>query len=221
MAVRKDGMNTKIKLLTAAAEVFAEKGYQHTTVAEIGQRADSNLAAVNYHFGSKDALYVAVWKHAFEEAMEVYPPDGGLDPQADPQEKLQALINSHIHRILDDSRLGYAGKILLQEMSNPTEAIHQVRHDAIQPLLKRTQSIIKELLGSEATDQEVVFCEMSVIHQCLAIGFRKGRFPDHTMKEKFTPDVIGTLVEHITRFSLAGISAVRTNIESRNLQRHL
>ena len=216
MAVRKDGINTKIKLLAAAAEVFAEKGYQNTTVAEIGQRADSNLAAVNYHFGSKDALYVAVWKHAFEEAMEVYPPDGGLDPQAGPEEKLQALIDSHIHRILDDSRLGHAGKILLQEMANPTEVIQQVRHDAIRSLRKRTQGIVKELLGPEATDQEVGFCEMSVIHQCLAIGFRKGRFPDKIIKENFTPDVIDALVEHITRFSLAGISAVRKKIESRN-----
>ena len=220
MAVRKDGINTKMKLLTAAAEVFAKKGYQHTTVAEIGRRANSNLAAVNYHFGSKDALYIAVWKRAFEEAMEVYPSDGGLGPHAHPEEKLHALIKSHIHRILDDGRLGHAGKILLQEMSNPTEAIHQVLHDTIQPLLKRTQNIIKELLGPEATDQEVGFCEMSVIHQSLAIGFRKGKFPEHIIRE-ITPDVIDDLVEHITRFSLAGIAAIRKNIESRNQQNHL
>ena len=216
MAIRKDGIDTKDKLLKAASEVFADKGYQSTTVAEIGRRSGSNVAAVNYHFGSKDALYIAVWKNAFEEALKVYPPDGGLPPEASPEDRLRALIHSHLHRILDDNRLGYAGKILLQEMSNPTEIIHQVLHDVVRPLRERTRDIIKELLGPKPGDQDIGFCEMSVIHQCLAIGFRKGRLLDHVIKKKFTPEVIDALVEHITRFSLAGIAAVRANIESRN-----
>ena len=82
MAVRKDGLDTYKKLLKAASEVFAEKGYRDATIAEICRRAQSNVAAVNYHFGSKDELYIAVWKNAFEEALRIYPPDGGLPPDA-------------------------------------------------------------------------------------------------------------------------------------------
>jgi len=52
MVIRKDGIDTQEKLLKAASEVFAEKGCQNTTVAEIGRRAGSNVAAVNYHFGN-------------------------------------------------------------------------------------------------------------------------------------------------------------------------
>ena len=205
MAIRKDGINTQEKLVKAASEVFAKKGYPNTTVAEIGRRAGSNVAAVNYHFGSKDALYIAVWKHTFEEALEVYPPDGNLPAGATPPERLRALIHSHLHRILDDNRLGHAGKILLREMSNPTEIMRQIRYDVIKPLRERTQGIIKDLLGPQATEQDIMFCEMSVIHQCLAIGFRKERLPDNIMKTRFTPETIDDLVEHITCFSLAGI----------------
>ena len=50
---------------------------------------------------------------------------------------------------------------------------------------------------------------MCVIHQCLAIGFRKGKLPPDILEGRPTQEFIDALVEHITRFSLAGIKAVR------------
>ena len=47
----------KEKLLTAACDIFMEKGFRGTTVAEICACAGTNIAAVNYYFGSKEALY--------------------------------------------------------------------------------------------------------------------------------------------------------------------
>lgn len=102
----------------------------------------------------------------------------------------------------------------MREMSDPTEVIRSVLRDVIRPLHERTRSIIKRLLGPKAGDREIGFCEMSVIHQCLALGFRRGRLPPGIIKGrgKPTPELIDALVEHITCFSLAGIKAVRENI---------
>jgi AcrR family transcriptional regulator len=216
VAIRKDGVQSSEKLLKAAMAVFAEKGYKKTTVAEVCKRAGCNVAAVNYHFRSKEKLYAAVWKNAFEEAMKVYPPDGGLPADAPAEQKLRALIRSHLHRILDDGKLGCSGQILLREMVEPTEVIQQIFHDTIAPLRKRTHEIISELLGPSATQQDLRFCELSVVHQFLAMGFRKSRekrcplFGSHNL----TMDVINQLAEHITLFSLAGIAAVREKTES-------
>jgi len=216
MAVRKDGVDTYNKLLKAASEVFAEKGYRDATIADICRRARSNVAAVNYHFGSKDELYIAVWKNAFEEALRMYPPDGGLPPEAGPEERLRAFHHSILHRILDEGRLGCAGQILLREMADPTEAVQRVHEDVIRPLRQSTRQIIRQLLGPEATEQQVTFCAMSVIHQCLAIGFRRGRgrLPSLFDDSQSRQTTIDALADHITRFSLAGIAAVRDEIES-------
>jgi AcrR family transcriptional regulator len=216
MAVRKDGVDRYNKLFKVASEVFAEKGYRETTVAEICRRAGSNVAAVNYHFSSKDDLYIAVWKNAFEETIRVYPPDGSLSPEATAEERLHALVHSLLHRIMDDGRLGHAGQILLREMSNPTEAIQQVHDDAIRPLRERTEQIIRELLGPKASELQLKFCQLSVIHQCLAMGFRrgKGKLPRLFGRDKLAPGFVDALAEHITRFSLAGIRAVRRDIEA-------
>ena len=82
MAKRKDGQERKALLLEAATKVFAEKGFRDTTVADICEDAHSNTASVNYYYGSKDELYAEVWKKAFHEAIEKYPPDMQLNDDA-------------------------------------------------------------------------------------------------------------------------------------------
>ncbi|MBN2455182.1 MAG: CerR family C-terminal domain-containing protein [Sedimentisphaerales bacterium] len=220
MAIRKDGIESSEKLLKAAMEVFAEKGYRKATVAQICHKAGSNVAAVNYHYGSKDGLYIAVWKNAFEEAMKVYPPDGSLPSDAPAEQKLRALIFSNLHRILDDGRLGCSGQILLREMAEPTEVVRQIFHDVIAPLRERTHKIIRELLGPKASEQDIRFCVLSVVNQCLAMGFRKSRkkLSPFFRADDIKKDVIDQLAEHVTAFSLAGIAAIKKESESKKLQ---
>ena len=59
--------STRERILAAATEIFAAKGYLRTTVREICARAKVNLALVNYHFESKENLYVAVVEKMFEQ----------------------------------------------------------------------------------------------------------------------------------------------------------
>lgn len=76
MSMRKS-ITKKEKLLTAAGDVFVEKGFRDATVAEICDRAEASISAVNYHFGSKEALYQEAWRHSFAESLKNYPMDGG------------------------------------------------------------------------------------------------------------------------------------------------
>jgi AcrR family transcriptional regulator len=55
------GGETKQRILAAALCVFAEQGYNAATLREITSAAGVNIAAVNYHFGSKQALMRAVF----------------------------------------------------------------------------------------------------------------------------------------------------------------
>lgn len=55
------GADTKARLLDVAEELFATQGISNTSLRSITSAADANLASVNYHFGSKDALIKAVF----------------------------------------------------------------------------------------------------------------------------------------------------------------
>ena len=45
---------TRNRLLITASRIFAEKGFQETTIAEICEQAETNIASVNYHFRDKE-----------------------------------------------------------------------------------------------------------------------------------------------------------------------
>jgi len=51
---------TKLRLLEAAEELFADRGFDVVSVRDITGKAEANVAAVNYHFGSRDDLITAV-----------------------------------------------------------------------------------------------------------------------------------------------------------------
>ncbi|GAA2152727.1 TetR/AcrR family transcriptional regulator [Actinomadura napierensis] len=55
------------ELVDAAIALVAERGYHATSVADIGARAGQSRAAVNFHFGSKEALLLAIVRHVVEE----------------------------------------------------------------------------------------------------------------------------------------------------------
>ena len=53
-------LDTKIRLLDAAESLFSHQGFSNTSLRAITTKAKANLAAANYHFGSKEALLTAV-----------------------------------------------------------------------------------------------------------------------------------------------------------------
>ena len=58
---------TRTRLLHAAVKLFAAQGYEATSVRQVCERADANVAAVGYHFGGKSGLYDAAIDFAREE----------------------------------------------------------------------------------------------------------------------------------------------------------
>ena len=56
------GEQTMTQLLNAARKLFAERGFTRTSVRDIANEAGSNVAAVNYHFGNKQNLYLEVFR---------------------------------------------------------------------------------------------------------------------------------------------------------------
>src|SRR3990170_6104794 len=90
---------TESRLLEAAGEIFAEVGYRAATVRQICEKAGANIAAVNYHFGDKEGLYMAVLRSVPDAHAEKYPAAHGLKPGASAAQKLSAYIQSLLHRV--------------------------------------------------------------------------------------------------------------------------
>lgn len=208
---RCDGEQTRKKLLVAAGRVFAEKGYRDATTAEICRRAGANIAAIHYHFRSKAHLYVEACRYVFEQSIAAYPPDGGVPADAPVEQRLRGQILSLVRRVKDPDSIGF--DIVQKEMANPTGLLSGVMRRFIDPLQQQFIDIVRELLGPEATAQEVQLCAMSVHVQCLKPTIRerhRKRAFGGGRPSRLMPAVeVDTLVDHILRFSLAGIRGMQ------------
>ena len=66
-ARRRDAAATREALLAAGTQLFAERGYDGVPVAVIAQKAGVNKAMINYHFGGKRKLYLAIVSATFAD----------------------------------------------------------------------------------------------------------------------------------------------------------
>jgi len=207
MAKREDGRETRNRLLEAACEVFAEKGYHAAKVADICRRAGANVAAVNYYFGDKAALYTEAWQETFKKFAGPKPPDSMI---TSPEEQLQIYIHSLIQNFTEQSDQGQFTRLYLMELANPTGLIHDIWHDLIEPRRQIVIEIIRKIMGTKATDETVLFCEMSIINQCRVLLTVRRSDLEYLLGQSLSPELIKRMADHITRFSLAGIKAVAT-----------
>lgn len=202
MAQRKDGKKTRALLLNAACEIFGKKGFRDAKVTEICRQAGTNVAAVNYHFGSKAALYVEAWREALERDVVPDPPESETDP---PEARLRERVYLMLQKFCDQGSRGQFIRLYLMELANPTGLIDESWRRLIEPKRLQFQKLLRELLGPAASEEAVLLCELSILNQCRGFIILRRNDLEYFLKRPLTPEAIRQMADHITRFSLAGI----------------
>lgn len=204
MTKRKDGKETRLKLLNTACVVFAQKGYRDAKVAEICKQAGVNVASVNYYFGDKNNLYKEVWQHALDNHEEpVFPESGALSPQ----DRLRIFVQTIIRNFTRKGEVEPFSRLYMMEMVNPTGLIQDAWHQTIEPRRRKLHAIIRDIVGPEAEELRIRFCELSIINQCRLFVTIKRSDLEYMLGEPLGAELIERLAVHITDFSLAGITA--------------
>jgi AcrR family transcriptional regulator len=192
------------RLLEAAGEVFAEKGFTRATVREICARAGVNVAAVNYHFGDKEGLYRRTLLEAHRECNLKTPPDGGVPAGAPAEARLRGFIQAFMERLLSPDRPQWLARLMGREMVEPTGLIDELAREGMRPLLELLKSIVRELLGAGATEERVQLSALSIVGQCV---FYRHCAPVIRAMEKHGAALPGIekLAQHIFAFSRAAL----------------
>jgi len=208
MPYREDGKETRNKILDAACEIFAEKGYPSAKIADICRCAGANIASVNYYFGDKATLYIEAWRETFEKYSKLRLP---VDMNKPPEVQLRGYIHSLMRNFADEGAQGQFTRLYLTELAHPTGLIHNLWHDLVEPKRQILLDIIRKIAGKEAPDEAILFCEMSVISQCRALLTVRRDDLEYLLGQPLSPGLIKRLADHITQFSLAGIKAIGGN----------
>lgn len=199
---RENGDITKAKIIEAAGRLFAERGFADTTSKEICEAAGVNVTAVNYHFCSREGVYLAVIK-----AMHNYlaSPDSLLrldESDLTPKEKLGRIVDSLVAVILSGAT--WQTRLWAREIISPSAiTTDYLRHHGM-PLLTTVKKVLAEVTGMPPDSPEIGFCHlqfMSPIMVLLILGRRAS--PHHTIYS-FDRE---TIAANMKEFAFAGLDA--------------
>ena len=196
---------TREKLLDAAGQVFAERGYHGATIREICRLAGANVASVNYTFGDKLGLYTEVLRQ-YLRAKQTGELMAAIDTAHSPEEKLRRVIRMRLQSLCSGTRPDWGFRIVMHEFSQPTPAMTRVIDEAMRPIYKRALSAVGQILGLPPDHEIIRLCNNSIIGQVLFYTFSQPVLSRLQPDLKLTPQQIERIADHICEFSLAALT---------------
>lgn len=199
--------STCARLLDAAAALFAAHGYASVTIRDICDKADANIAAVNYHFGSKEKLYLAVMDHARQRALSEDPYPAGPPPSGplSAQQRLHRHVRAMFGRAFATGPAGWYMQIVLREMVDPTPALAYALDDNIGPHQRKLEGIVGELMKADPDSEAVKDAAAAII--ATAIFYHSCRPMIEHLRPgfSFNQDSAERLTQMVTQMVLNGI----------------
>ncbi|MBI1917131.1 MAG: CerR family C-terminal domain-containing protein [Planctomycetes bacterium] len=194
---------TRQRLLDAAGPLFAEQGLKATTVRVICDRADMNLAAINYHFRDKKQLYHEAVRHA-AHCCDARVPIPDWPAGTPPERKLRDFVAMFLNRVAVDHEPAWHAQLLMRELTHPTPACAEFVRDFVRPCFEALSGVLRELLPDvpELKRRLVAF---SIVGQCLHYRVARPVIEHLVGAGEFRNYGVDLLAGHITEFSLAAI----------------
>lgn len=192
---------TRTRLLDAAREVFSRHSFQGATVREICRLADANIAAVNYHFGSKDGLLAEALNFAQLAALQ----KANAKATENPGTRLRHFLRDFMVMLLDEENPSSQCQIMARELADPTPALDKIVREAIAPLHAFLGKLVREIAGANVSEAELRRCVYSIVGQCLFYRHSHPVLQRLHPRLRYDRKEIEAIGEHIAEFSLAGI----------------
>jgi AcrR family transcriptional regulator len=202
---RPDGDATRAHLLDTAGRVFAERGFAGTTSKEICARAGTPLASVNYHFGSRDALYEAVLIEAHRQLIGLDDLVALTQGLVGAEAKLRAIV-ANLVRLATSRATPWGFRVMLREMLSPSPAIPVLIEKAVRPKARLMLGLMAERLGLPPEHPAVQRGVMFTVLPCIAMMVAPKEMPARLLPaaakdgDALTGDFVG--------FVMAGLEAL-------------
>ena len=147
---------TRTRILDAAEELFMQHGFEGTSMRLLTAKAGVNLAAVNYHFGSKDALIEAVFRRRLDpmNTERVAALERLENPSA--EDIIRAFVGPSL-RLIEDAKGGGRNfiRLLGRTYTEPAKTIRALIGQMYAPAMQRYKAALERALPQMPPDELV------------------------------------------------------------------
>ena len=189
---------TKALIIDCAGSLIAKYGYAKVTSKSICEKAKVNMAAINYHFGSRAGLYVAVLKEIHDFLINVDELNKLYLSDLSPKEKVEIFIDLFVKSLSNDKN--WYIKILAREIVDPSPFINQILSQETLLKLDIISKIFSEYTKLPVTDLKLYSCILNATSSFIVVFLAHNTFEllPVTYSDK-------DLITHLKRLIFAGL----------------
>ena len=212
----KTKLSTRKRLINATARLFAQHGYNGLTMRSVALEANANLAAANYHFGSKDALVLEMLRERIQPINarrielldEAKARNGKTAPSA--REIFQSLIFPIGEEIARSSKSRWSlAQLVARTFTEPVSFIERMHQRFFSQIAKLYHQELS-LAYPHAPPKEIhwhLHLAVSSMLGALAQHRRLGDFTEGECNEEEVNEMIDRLIRFVTHGFVKGVNA--------------
>jgi AcrR family transcriptional regulator len=189
--------STKARILGAAEEVFATKGFAGASTREIAAKANVNISSLHYHWESKETLYFAVFENIYDRILDLVrramPAEAG-------QPASQSVVDDAVGGIFDY----YADhpnvpKLLVRRLLENEESHVDIERDILQPAWKVFAGWTQAFGGRKLKDVDSQLFMLTVQSVVLLFLLDSRQFTSLLGGSVYTPEVRRRVRAHMIK----------------------
>ena len=196
---------TRQRILKAAERLFADRGYEETSVRAVVAKARVNQAAINYHFGGKDGLYREVLRTAFRALTEEQLAHAQEMKGMTRENALGEFIRHQLHPLAERDELSRHLRIFNWEAVRPTAVYRKLMTEEAAPFMALAIDLMRRFLP-EADQSTLIMAAIWLVGQCSIFVRSAEQLANPPVSLALGEATIERLTKRVSAWALAGLA---------------
>jgi len=196
---------TRERILKAAERLFAERGYDGTSIRTIVAKAKVNQAAINYHFDGKDGLYREVLRTAFRALTEDQLAHGEEIKTMSREAALAEFVRRQLRPLTARDELSRSLRIFNWETVRPTAVFRKLMSEEATPFMGLAVDLIRRFLP-DADHRTLTVAAIWLLGQCSVFVRNREQLAGPPMNLALDADAVEWLTGMISRWTAEGLA---------------
>jgi TetR/AcrR family transcriptional regulator, regulator of cefoperazone and chloramphenicol sensitivity len=197
---------TRQNILKAAIALFAERGYDGTSIRAIVSKARVNQAAINYHFKGKEGLYFEVLKVAFESYLRLDNFDLERLKDMPREEALRSFVHQQLRPLLARDQMSRYIRIFAWENVRPSKVLTNFVSTGAMPFLASATELARRFLPADTSDRDAMCAAISLMGQCSVFVRNREQFTKPPFNLRIDETFVARLTDFISDLALKGMA---------------
>jgi AcrR family transcriptional regulator len=195
---------TRERIMKAAERLFAERGYDATSIRAIVAKARVNQAAINYHFDGKDGLYREVLRVAFRALTEQQLEHADEMKAMSREAALAEFIRRQLRPLLGRDEYSRHMRILNWETVRPTAVFRKLLSEEAAPFMGLAVELVRRF-QPEADQRTLVAAAVWLLGQCSVFLRNREQLADPPLGLVLDEAAVEWLAQLVSRWATGGL----------------